>query len=78
MDGNDTTEVLGLLCCFCNEGVRSNQYDPCDLLIATNWDKPKNRQHDQSFWCHLECFRKALHKDIKQHLLVDLLSCQED
>ena len=42
--------------------------------ILTNWDKPKSKQGNQTFWCHIDYFRKALHFDIRNDLVVDLLT----
>lgn len=62
-----------MLCCFCNEKIESDKLNPCDLNILTNWDKPKNYQNNQTFWCHFECFKNKLHKNVQQHLVVHLL-----
>jgi hypothetical protein len=70
MDGNCKIKVR---CCFCNSGIESTDLDPCGVDILTNWDKPKNKQHDQTFWCHLKCFRDRLHSAVAHNLLVDLL-----
>lgn len=64
----------GVLCCFCNEHIESNNINPCDLNILTNWDKPEEKQRNQTFWCHIECFQKKLHKNVRQHLIVQLLT----
>lgn len=64
----------GVLCCFCNMHIESDNINPCDLNILTNWDKEKDLQRNQTFWCHLECFRNKLHKNVRKHLLVDLLT----
>jgi hypothetical protein len=64
---------LGFVCCFCNQSIESNRTDPCDVNILINWDKHKNKQHNQTFWCHLECFKNQLHDKIQSYLSVDLL-----
>lgn len=66
--------LLNFTCCFCDNKIESNEIDPCDINILTNYDKPKEKQANQTFWCHLECFRKALHSDLRKHLVVNLLS----
>lgn len=63
-----------VLCCFCNQNIQSTNIDPCNVSILINWDKSSEKQRDQDFWCHLECFREKLHKDIKLHLVLHLLS----
>ncbi len=63
-----------VICCFCNKNIKSDEINPCDINILTNWDKSKERQHNQTFWCHVECFREKLHKDVQKNLVVHLLS----
>lgn len=60
-------------CCFCNSSIISTDKDPCEVIINTNWDKSLEKQSDQSFWCHLDCFKEKMHKSIQQHLLVHLV-----
>ena len=63
MDGNN--EKLDLLCCFCNQGIVSSKVNPADINIQINFDKPKDQQYNQSFFCHVECFREKLHDSVK-------------
>lgn len=72
MDGNCDNHS-GVMCCFCNKNIKITDIDPCDIDILINWDKSKEKQHNQTFWCHLECFREKLHANIRIHLMVDLL-----
>ena len=62
-------EELGFSCCFCNESITSLDPDPSDILITANIDKPKNQQADQFFWCHAQCLKNKLHKNIKHERL---------
>jgi hypothetical protein len=64
----------GLACCFCYINIEVTDVDPCDINILTNWDKPKTKQSDQTFWCHLECFRSKMHPSLQIHLVVDIIS----
>jgi len=75
--GGHLMDKNGMLCCFCNENITSSNLNPCDLNISTNWDKPKNTQHNQTFWCHLECFHEKLHRNVQQHLVVHLLTNED-
>lgn len=68
----------GVLCCFCNESIKSDNVNPCDLSIATNWGKSPEKQHSQDFWCHVECLRRAVHPSVRQHVVVHLLSDDEE
>lgn len=60
-------------CCFCNTIIESNEVDPCDLNILINIDKSKEEQENQTFYCHVTCFRKRLHGIAEKWLIVDLL-----
>lgn len=71
-------EDAGVSCCFCNEGIYSSEVDPCDLNVLTNWDKEKSKQAHQTLWCHLDCLRSKIHPQVRQHLVVHLLSGQFD
>jgi hypothetical protein len=77
MDGNCDNHS-GVMCCFCNESIKITNIDPCDIDILINWDKSKEKQHNQTFWCHLECFREKLHTNIRIHLMVDLLAGDDE
>jgi hypothetical protein len=66
MDGNK--ENLELLCCFCNKKIESSNVNPADLNIQINWDKSKDMQYNQTFFCHIECFKEKLHDSIKNSL----------
>lgn len=65
MDGNN--ENLNLLCCFCNKDIKSSKINPTEINILINFDKSKDLQHEQSFFCHVECFREKLHESIKNY-----------
>lgn len=60
-------------CCFCNNMIKSTEVDPCDLNILINIDKPKDKQDNQTFYCHINCFREKLHTDILKMLVVDFV-----
>ena len=51
-------------CCFCGQGIKSSQSDPCSLNIMINYDEGEDRQFDQNFWCHLACFKGAVTSEI--------------
>jgi hypothetical protein len=67
------SENLRYRCCFCDQMIESTRINPCDLNILINYDKPKDEQDNQTFWCHIECFRKSLHENIRKMLVVDIL-----
>lgn len=66
------------ICCICNTYIESNKTDPCDMNILINWDKQKDKQYNQTFYCHLKCFKNKLANEAKEHLLVDILVGADD
>lgn len=68
---NTNIKELKYRCCFCNSMIESTDVDPCDLNILINIDKSKDKQDNQTFYCHIHCFRETLHKDILKMLVVD-------
>lgn len=60
-------------CCFCGTIIKSTKIDPCDLNILINVDKAKNYQDNQTFYCHIDCFRNTLDNQIKNALIVDVV-----
>lgn len=57
--------MLEFQCCFCGETVSdanrgSAGLDPCALIVVANWSMPLEKQKEQQFFCHLDCFRRAL------------------
>lgn len=57
--------------------IESGKINPCEIVLLSNWDKPKETQNAQNFWCHYECFKEKLHNDIQQHLMLHLLDTSE-
>lgn len=76
MDGQ--FEKSGVMCCFCNENIIISDIDPCDINIMANWDKPGHaNKRDQMFWCHYECFRSKMHKNVAPYLMLEFLSSDD-
>jgi hypothetical protein len=69
---------LGFQCCFCSKGIESTDIDPCNLDILINIDKPKNKQSNQIFYCHIACFESKLHENIAKMLVVQYLDDEEE
>jgi len=70
MDGISNNK-LGTECCFCKKSIEPNKIDPCNISILAQWDKPKTEQVDINFWCHFDCFKAKLHKDMQGYFLKD-------
>lgn len=71
LTGKSATKELGFMCCFCNESITSSDPDPSDINVIANVDKPKDQQADQFFYCHLQCLKSKLHKNILEHFVLD-------
>ena len=69
MDGNKINNFD--FCCFCNTLIISSSGNPMEIDILINFDKPKNKQSNQSFYCHMECFKEELHPELKIHFHLD-------
>lgn len=66
------------LCCFCNTFIESSDGNPCEIDILINITKLKDKQYNQIFYCHMECFREQLHEDIKMYFALECLIEAED
>lgn len=58
-------------CCFCNHGIQSGEWDPCDLTVVGNFSKGKHKQQTQWFFCHMNCFKNTLHLEMQKHFVAD-------
>lgn len=56
-------------CCFCDKSIESNNLDVVSLFATTNWDKEVDKQHEQQFFCHINCFKQQLGKSVPLYLL---------
>lgn len=77
LTGNPVREELGFVCCFCNQSLTSLDPDPSDITIIANIDKPKEQQADQFFWCHAQCLKNKLHKNIVEFYVLDDVTKQK-
>ncbi len=54
-------------CCICkdtiDDGAKGHRLDPCAIVIVTNIDNGRRDQREQTFYCHIECFRKTVDDD---------------
>jgi hypothetical protein len=49
---------LRLECWYCSEEIEYSGFDPCAVIIVTNWDD-EEKQSSQQFFAHGECFRRS-------------------
>lgn len=55
-------------CCFCGEDIKSNQVDVTGLIVVSNWDKSQELQQEQQLFCHMECLRSKLTKNVPLYI----------
>lgn len=63
--------TLEYTCCFCNKSIEPSDTDPADVNVLINIDKAKEQQCNQSFYCHVACFKATLHDAVKIHFHMD-------
>ncbi|HSC24759.1 MAG TPA: hypothetical protein VLB80_00890 [Candidatus Babeliales bacterium] len=69
MVGNEINN--NYLCCFCNTLIIPSHGNPMEIDILINFDKPKSKQDNQTFYCHMECFKEQLDPKLKIHFHLD-------
>jgi hypothetical protein len=65
----DTMNELNYTCCFCGKKIESNQVDPMNINVVGNYDKLVKDSPSQDFYCHFDCFKMLLQKDIAGYFL---------
>jgi len=48
-------------CCFCGKQITNKSPNPCSLAITTGFVLPADKQINQGFFCHIECFEERMH-----------------
>ena len=56
------------MCCFCKKSIFSNQVDIVSIIVVTNFEKDKNFQQEQQLYCHLECLKNRLAKNVELYI----------
>ena len=54
----DADGRLRVACWYCGDEVRHEGFDPCAVVLITNWDD-EAKAREQQFFAHVECFRKS-------------------
>ena len=54
--------------CFICKGTVSGEdttssLDPCTIVLVANFDRVRDEQREQQFFCHFECFRRVVNND---------------
>jgi len=64
---------LNYKCCICKQKIKSedrqlNNLNPCSLRKNTNFDGTSLEQKEQTFFCHLQCFKELYDDDATFYL----------
>jgi hypothetical protein len=65
---------VGFTCCFCNQGVAVEGFDPCALTLRSFVHGPPDERKAQDFYCHAACFSAATHPEIRRWVLAGVRS----
>lgn len=63
-------------CCLCGDQILPSQQnihrlDPCGLYIISNIMEDDDKQLEQMFFYHYECFRDAMDSGTRIHLVLE-------
>lgn len=64
----------GVACCFCNQGIAVEGFDPCVLTLRSFVHGPPDEREAQDFYCHAACFSAATHPEIRRWVLAGVRS----
>ena len=61
-----STTESGYACCFCYEGIELSTegeaaLDRCALTVTAHYDRSRKHQKEQTFYCHIRCFKERMH-----------------
>jgi hypothetical protein len=51
------------ICCICKRTIEKGDFDPCSLVLIANSENEWREQKEQTFFCHMDCFRKTVNDD---------------
>ena|ERR1700730_3866214 len=49
---------LRVQCWYCGKSVEYSGFDPCAVILVTNW-ADEGSQREQQFFAHADCFRRS-------------------
>lgn len=67
MDGSDRMKNK-YQCCFCSKEIVPNDIDVTSLVIVTNWDEEIEKQQEQQLFCHMNCLKENVHKEVPLYI----------
>lgn len=47
----------GYQCLFCGQEITTSPLDPCALHLVARYDRAREEQKEQTFYCHMACLR---------------------
>jgi hypothetical protein len=56
-------------CCICKGTIEKSDFDPCSIVLISNSDEEWRDQKEQTFFCHMDCFRKIVNDDGIMYIL---------
>ena len=62
-------KTIKALCIICKEEIENGGFDPCSLVIVAHSDQEWRNRKEQTFFCHMECFRKLVDDDSVLHII---------
>ena len=57
MNHHDPVSPVVYQCLFCGESISPGTLDPCGLTLVTGFDRPRQKQREQIFYCHIACIQ---------------------
>lgn len=57
------------MCCFCGQGIEPAIPDIASLEYTTCFDRTREFQKTQEFWCHTKCFQERLYPKVELYVL---------
>lgn len=60
---------LGFTCCFCGEGIKSTDIDPCRVNVMGNYENSTKDSSSQDFYSHFDCFKGLMHESTSGYFL---------
>jgi len=53
-------------CCFCNKEIKEESVT--SLIVVSNWNKEHSEQQEQQLFCHMECLKSKVSKNIPLYI----------
>lgn len=67
-------QVHGVACCFCDQRLALDGFDPCVLTLRSYVHGPPDARRDQDLYCHAACLSAAIHPSTRPWVLAAVRS----